>query len=72
MKNAQQANQEKTGRKIVSLSLMLSDAIWVDQVLEEINSQTKRKITRSEIIAVAINALKEKPIDKIIEIIKNR
>ena len=70
--NRTKANGEKRGRKVISLSLMVSDADWVDETLEQINSLSQRKITRSEIISAALSRLKEKSIEEITNIIKNR
>lgn len=65
-------NGEKKGRRVISLSFMLSDAEWVDKTLSEINSCFERKITRSEIISAAITVLKEKTIEDITQLLKNR
>jgi len=65
-------NGEKKGRRVVSLSFMISDAEWVDQTVSEINSCFERKITRSEIISAAITVLKEKTIEDITQLLKNR
>lgn len=65
-------DDEKKGRKVISLSLIKKDAEWIDQILEQINSHTQRKITRSEVISAAITSLREKSLDNIIELIKNR
>lgn len=65
-------NDEKKGRKVVSLSLMVTDADWIDEILNKINEKTERKITRSEVISAAIGVLKEKNLDSIMELIKNR
>lgn len=62
----------KKGRKVVSLSLMTTDADWMDEILNKINEKTERKITRSEVISAAIGVLKEKNLDSIMELIKNR
>jgi hypothetical protein len=65
-------SEGKIGRRIISLSLMSTDASWINEVLNKINEKTKRKITRSEIISAAISVLKEKKIDDIMQVIKNR
>jgi len=65
-------NGEKKGRRVISLSLMISDAEWVDKTLAEINSYFERKITRSEIISAAITVLKEKNMGDITQFLKNR
>lgn len=65
-------NGAKKGRRVISLSFMLSDAEWVDKTLLEINSCFERKITRSEIISAAIAVLKEKNIEDITQLLKNR
>jgi len=70
--NLPKVNDQKKGRRIISLSLMFSDAEWIDQTLDQINSTTMRKITRSEIISTAISALQEKPFEEIVQVIKNR
>lgn len=66
------ANDEKKGRRIISLSLMSADATWISEVLNKINEKTERKITRSEIVSAAISILKRKGLGDIIELIKSR
>ncbi len=66
------ANDEKKGRRIISLSLMSADTTWMSEVLNKINEKTERKITRSEIISAAISVLKRKGLDDIMHLIKSR
>ena len=63
---------DKKGRKVTSLSLMFSDAAWIEKTMAEINAYSERKITRSEIIAAAITTLKEKSVQDIAQLVKNR
>ena len=71
-KNTSLNNHKKKGRKITSLSLMITDAEWISSTVEEINKITIRQITRSELIATAISLLKNKDIQDVIKIIKNK
>jgi hypothetical protein len=71
-KNINLNNDEKKGRKITSLSLMISDAEWISSTVKEINKITTRQITRSELISTAISLLKDKDIQDVIKIIRNR
>lgn len=65
-------NDVKRGRHIISLSLMSADATWINEALNKINERTERKISRSEIVSAAISVLKERKIDDIVQLIKNR
>ncbi len=70
--NTISSNGEKKGRRVISLSLMIADAEWIDKTLFELNSYSERKITRSEIVSAAITVLKEKNIKDIAQLVKNR
>ena len=65
-------SQDTGGRRIISLSLMPADVSWINQILVEINKNTKRKITRSELICVALGILREKNLGDIMQLIKAR
>jgi len=65
-------NDTKKGRLIISLSLMTKDLDWINQTLNKINADTERKITRSELVSVAIAVLKRNNINEITKLIKNR
>ena len=68
----QSLNHDTGGRRIISLSLTPADVSWINQILAEINKKTARKITRSELICVAIGILREKNLDDIMQLIKAR
>lgn len=66
------ANNAKKGRRVISMSLMYSEATWIDEIVDKLNDNTLRKITRSEIVSAAISALREKSFDEISEVVKSR
>lgn len=62
----------KRGRRIISVSLMDHDIVWLDRTLDTIKPKTARRVTRSEIVSTALDLLKKNNTEEILQIIKNR
>lgn len=65
-------SDQKSGRRILSISLMEHEAEWLKITLQEINRKTSRKITRSEILAASLNILKQKNLNEMMELVNMR
>jgi len=69
-KTIEKAN--KFGKKIISISLFDSESNWIDKTVKELNQHTARRITRTEVISVAIDLLKGKNTEEILQLIQTR
>lgn len=62
----------KRGHSIVTVSLMGHEAEWIDRTLDAMRSKTARRITRTELISAALDFIREKTPNEILQILRNR